>query len=85
MRDTSLFALGLLILARQAGIFFDPPSQVSIPLLTVGALMCNVPGLLQVIAWRSGVSTGPASSLPGSSPSEQRPGSSSAQLSGGDR
>lgn len=75
-RDMVIFSLGILIIARQAGIFFAPPASVSIELLTVGALMCNIPGILHVIAWRSGVPTdspfsGPdaSHSVPHSAPS----------------
>lgn len=59
-----LFILGVLIIMRQAGIYFDPPSQVSIPLLAIGALMSNVPGVLHVLAWRFGPATGSPSSVP---------------------
>lgn len=71
-RDTLTFMLGMVIILKQAGILFDPPSSgPSAELLTIGALCCNVPGILQVIAWRAGISSQssqPASSVP-SSPS----------------
>jgi hypothetical protein len=54
------FALGLLIILKQSGILFAPPDQgPSIELLAIGALCCNVPGILQVIQWRSGTSSSP--------------------------
>jgi hypothetical protein len=84
-RDMVIFVLGVLIIARQAGIVFEPPKDVSIELLTIGALMANVPGILHVIAWRSGAATASLSSPPDSpppaSPAGQLPGSSS----GGER
>lgn len=83
-RDTVIFVLGILIIARQAGIGFDPPQQVSIELLTVGALMSNVPGILHVIAWRSGVPTGSPSSPSESSPPGPQPGPLPASSSGGE-
>jgi hypothetical protein len=80
-----IFVLGVLVIARQAGIFFAPPQTVSIELLTVGALMSNVPGILHVIAWRSGASTASLSSPSGSSPSESQQGPLPASSSGGDK
>jgi len=54
------FALGLVIILKQSGILFDPPPQgPSVELLAIGALCCNVPGILQVIQWRSGISSSP--------------------------
>jgi hypothetical protein len=67
-RDMVIFILGILIISRQAGIVFDPPKDVSIELLAIGALMANVPGILHVIAWRSGTATGSQSSPPDSPP-----------------
>jgi hypothetical protein len=83
LRDTVIFVLGVLIIARQAGIFFAPPSSVSIELLTVGALMCNVPGILHVIAWRTG-GIAPPSSSPAPSQRAPQSGQSHASSSGGD-
>ena len=84
LTDTALFALGLLILARQGGVFFDPPPQVSIPILAVGALMCNVPGILQVLAWRTGARTDSSPSVGEPSLSGPPQGSSPARSSAGD-
>lgn len=83
-RDMILFALGVLIIARQAGIFFAPPPAVSIELLTVGALMCNIPGILHVIAWRSGILTDSSSSARDASPSVPRSGQLPARSSDGE-
>lgn len=69
IRDTLTYTLGSLIILKQAGIFFPAPESVSIELVALGALCCNVPGILQVIAWRSGQSS---TALPPSQP-EERP------------
>lgn len=72
------FILGLAIILKQAGILFDPPPNgPSVELLVIGALCCNVPGILQVIQWRAGIS-GPSS--PPESPQSSSP---SAPASGG--
>ncbi len=83
-RDTVIFTLGVLIIARQAGIFFDPPIKVSIELLITGAVMANVPGALHVLAWRFGTPTGSPSLPPGPLPPEQQRGRLSAPSSGGE-
>lgn len=69
VRDLATFLLGILIVLKQAGIGFSPPDKISIELLVIGALCCNVPGILQVLAWRSG-----QTSIDGSgSPQDRRP------------
>lgn len=74
LRDTITYALGSLIILKQAGVFFPPPDSVSIELVALGALCCNVPGILQVIAWRSGrESTGQPPSPPEVQRSSQQP------------
>jgi len=74
LRDTVVFVIGALVILKQAGLYFAPPSGgPSIPLLAIGALCCNVPGILQVIQWRSGISGLPPSAGPSSSASQ--PGS----------
>lgn len=83
-RDTVIFVLGALIIARQGGVIFTPPSQVSIPLLAAGMIMCNVPGILHVIAWRSGVPTGLPSSPAASSPQGPQQGPSFVPSSDGE-
>ena len=83
VRDGATFALGLVIILKQAGILFPPPEGgPSIELLIIGALCSNVPGILQVVAWRSGMASS------GSSPGPQPPDSSAPSSSlagGGDR
>jgi hypothetical protein len=58
--DSAVFVIGALIILKQAGLFFVPPEGgPSIELLAIGALCCNVPGILQVIQWRSGTASPP--------------------------
>jgi hypothetical protein len=64
--------MGVAIVLKQAGIPpFDAPTHVSIPLLVIGALCCNVPGILHVVAWRFGTGS------PGSPPEPPPPPPSS--------
>jgi hypothetical protein len=68
--DLAVFIIGALIILKQAGLFFSPPEGgPSIELLAIGALCCNVPGILQIIQWRSGT----ASSPPGAAGSPSGP------------
>lgn len=84
VRDGALFIIGALIILKQAGIFFAPPSELSLPLIALAALCCNVPGALQVMAWRFGRDTGQSSSPP-DSPSPVSPSPPlSAPSSGGE-
>jgi hypothetical protein len=72
--DAVVFVIGALIILKQAGLFFPPPEGgPSIELLAIGALCCNVPGILQVIQWRSGTSTPPSSPQPSPSVSPSGP------------
>lgn len=83
IRDTVIFVIGALIILKQAGLFFPPPPDgPSIELLAMGALCCNVPGILQVIQWRSG--TGSSSSGAEASPSASPSGQPSPAPSGGE-
>ena len=67
-RDTITFALGLAIILKQAGILLPAPTGgPSVELLVIGALCCNVPGILQVIQWRSGISSPPLPPQPSAS------------------
>lgn len=75
LRDIATYALGIAIVLKQAGIIFDAPEEVSLPLLAIGALCCNVPGILQVIAWRSGIAGR------GSQPDAEQPESPSGRSS----
>lgn len=76
IRDTAVFIIGALIILKQAGLFFPPPpGGPSIELLAIGALCCNVPGILQVIQWRSGTqpSQPEVPPSPSASPSAPQP------------
>jgi hypothetical protein len=78
-RDTIIFGVGVSILLKEAGLlpwwYPADPAGPSLALLALGALCCNVPGILQVIQWRSGMpsSSSPlppsASALPSAPPS----------------
>jgi len=68
--------MGVVLLAKQAGIFFSPPTSPNDMLILVGALLIGVPGIAQVIAWRFG--SGGAGST-----TEQPQSSSPAQPSSG--
>ena len=76
IRDTITFALGLVIILKQSGILLPPPPEgPSIELLAIGALCCNVPGILQVIQWRSGISSSPGPAQPSASALSSAPSS----------
>jgi hypothetical protein len=71
-----IFVIGAMIILKQAGLFFPAPEGgPSIELLAIGALCCNVPGILQVIQWRSGTASPPPSVPPSPSgpPSAPQP------------
>ena len=86
-RDVVTFMLGLAIILKQAGIGFEPPDKISLELLAIGALCCNVPGILHVIGWRYGQSNLPTTSPPGApqvspqSPSPSGPSSTTQEAS----
>jgi hypothetical protein len=67
-RDAILFLLGVVIILKQAGIGFTPPSGgPSLELLSLGILLCNGPLFLQYVSvWRAtpGSSVSPASPAP---------------------
>lgn len=78
LRDTALYAGGWLLIFKQAGILFNPPTHVSEILVLTGAAMVGVPGLVQILAARSGGGTPPSQSEP---PQPELPGSSSGEPS----
>ena len=67
-RDLILFALGIVLILKQAGILFPPPpGGPSLELLGIGALFCNGPLFLQYLTIRrgtSGPSVSPEPSVP---------------------
>jgi hypothetical protein len=67
-----------MILLKQAGIFFDPPSQVNETLVWVAAVLIGGPGVLQLWHARSGTGTSTGESSPPDPSSESAPSSSGA-------
>jgi len=57
IRDLVLFALGIVLILKQAGILFPPPEGgPSLEVLFIGALFCNGPLFLQYLTLRRGIS-----------------------------
>lgn len=76
-RDLAIFAVGLAIELKQAGIGFAPPSQgPSIELIILGGLFCNGPVMLQALALRFG---GGSSSSPSPQPGPASPSVSASE------
>jgi hypothetical protein len=75
-----VFVAGLLIILKEAGLLAPwypaPAGGPSIELLALGALCCNIPGILQVIQWRSGMGSSSSPSPPSVSASPSVPPSS---------
>jgi hypothetical protein len=64
VRDTILFVLGIVIILKQAGLWFPPPEGgPALELLFIGALFCNGPLFLSYLTARRG-------GIPGSSVQE---------------
>lgn len=57
IKDLGTYTTGLLIIFKQAGIFFDPPPQVSDLWIGVAIIMMGVPGLSQLYLARFGRDT----------------------------
>jgi hypothetical protein len=70
------YGIGAAIVLKQAGIFFDPPSQISATLILFSGTMMGIPGLRQLaeIIWPR--LTGSSRSQP---PADQSSDSSSGQ------
>jgi hypothetical protein len=47
------------LIFKQAGIIFTPPTSVSEPILWLAGAMLGVPGVAQILALRFGGTTGP--------------------------
>lgn len=73
VRDTALFALGVVLVLKQAGILFEPPKNgPELELILLGALFCNGPLVLQFLSIRFGAGTSsPPPSPPQSLPESQ--------------
>jgi len=78
LRDAGSWIGGWLLIFKQAGILFAPPSQVNETIIWMAAALIGVPGVMQLWLARSGAdtSTGVSPSLPPSS--ESAPSSSGA-------
>ena len=75
LRDLVVWVIAGMILLKQAGILFDPPSQVNETLVWVAAALTGGPGVAQLIAARFGPSTSTAEPSSHSPPSELPPSS----------
>lgn len=74
-----------MIILKQAGILFAPPSQINESLIWLAAALIGVPGLTQILALRFGNPTSTAGSPPappgsGSSPSPSGASTPGAEL-----
>lgn len=54
LRDTASLVFAWLIVFKQAGIIFDPPAQLSEPLLWMAGALIGVPGVGQILSARFG-------------------------------
>ena len=77
LRDAGSWIGGWLLIFKQAGILFDPPSQVNETMIWVAASLIGVPGVFQLWLARSGGATST-----GVSPSPPPPPESSPSLPG---
>jgi hypothetical protein len=62
LRDTGTWVGGWVLIFKQAGIVFAPPTQVNETLIWVAAVLIGVPGAAQVWAGRSGQTGGTGAS-----------------------
>lgn len=79
VRDTVLFVFGIVIVMKQAGLYFPAPDGgPEVELIILGGLFCNGPVMLQFLSLRfgtsgsqgqSGSSVPPSPSVPPSVPS----------------
>ena len=75
LRDVAAWMIAGMILLKQAGILFDPPSQVSDTLVWVAAGLIGGPGMLQVLQARFGRNTSTDERSPSPPPRESSPSS----------
>jgi hypothetical protein len=64
------------LIFKQAGIVFAPPTTVSEPILWLAGAMLGVPGVAQILSMRFGGSTAPSGSGEAQPPSPSSPSSS---------
>lgn len=71
LKDLGTYVGGWIIIFKQAGIFFDPPAQVSDLQVGIAIIMIGVPGLSQLYLAKfgKGTSTDVQSQQQASSPS----------------
>ena len=82
--DTASWLGGWVLIFKQAGIIFAPPSQVNETLVWLAAAMIGVPGVAQILLARFGSGTGMGDS-PRPAPAPESSSSSPGELSGTDR
>lgn len=86
IRDLLSLMCAWLIVFKQAGIIFDPPAQLSEPLLWLAGAMIGVPGVGQILALRFGGGVSPGGTgmdgPPSGSPRHRLSGSSSSSPDG---
>ena len=84
LRDFLFLTLPWVLIFKQAGILFDPPEQVSIPLLVLAGAMLGVPGIAQIAAllYGAGASGGDTPTSPSLPVGEASPPSSSSSSPG---
>jgi hypothetical protein len=81
VRDLILFVFGVVIVMKQAGLYFPAPAGgPEIELIILGGLFCNGPVMLQFLALRFGASG--SQGAPGSPAPPLPPSPSSAPSSG---
>lgn len=84
LRDLTAFTLPWVLIFKQAGIGFSPPSEVSEPILWLAGAMLGVPGVAQILAFKFGSGTGTDDSLLRDPSPDLPPGASSSITSGAD-
>lgn len=68
LRDITSYLGGWALIFKQAGILFVPPAQANETLIWVAGLLIGVPGIAQIIAWRTGGTVTPTDGEPSHSP-----------------
>ena len=80
--DLAAFTLPWVVIFKQAGIGFNPPAEVSEPLLWLAGAMLGVPGVSQILAFKFGGGTGTDVSRP-QDPSPASPSSGPSSVTSG--
>lgn len=83
LRDLVAFTFPWVLIFKQAGIGFAPPSQVSEPILWLAGAMLGVPGVAQILALRYGSGTGTDGSHSADRPAALSPSAPSSGTSPG--